>query len=311
MEITIFQYLARRLLLTIPVLLLITVLVFLMQVAIPGDPVDMMTLGQQVDEQTRQSLRRELGLDQPVPVQYWNYLQGLARGDLGTSVRNRQPVASEIGVRYLNTLQLALASMAIAVALGVVTGVLGAIYKDTVIDLAVSVLATLGLSIPAFWLGLLLIFQFGVNWRIFPVMGFDSWQHLVLPSVTLGLIYAAAIARMVRSSLLDVLRLDYVRTAHAKGAPGRRVLFRHAMSNALIPVVTIVGLQAGALLGGAFIVEIVFAYPGIGELAIKAIQFRDFPVVQGVTLVVAVTTVLVNLVTDLLYGFLNPQIQFS
>jgi ABC-type dipeptide/oligopeptide/nickel transport system permease component len=295
----------------VPTLLAISALVFLMQVLVPGDPVDVMTLGQQIDVAGKEALRRELGLDRPVPIQYLSYLAGLLRLDLGTSVRNRQPVLDEIRVRYPNTLLLAFTSLAVAVLLGLVTGILGAVYQGTFLDFATAILATLGLSIPAFWLGLLLMFQFGVNWRLLPVMGYGSWRHLVLPALTLGLIYAAAIARMVRSSLLDVLRLDYIRTARSKGLAERRVLFRHALMNAMIPVVTIVGLQLGALLGGAFIIEVVFAFPGIGELAIKAIQFRDFPVIQGVTLVIAVTTVLVNLAVDILYGLLNPQIQYA
>lgn len=296
---------------TVPILLIISLLVFLMQVLIPGDPVDMMTLGQQVDAQTRENLRRELGLDKPVHVQYLSYMRGLMQFDLGKSVRTRQPVMDEIVVRYPNTLRLALASMVVAIIIGVVAGVLGAVYKDSFVDLAVAVLATLGLSIPSFWLGLLLIQQFGVNLRWLPVMGFQSWQHLILPSFTLGLILAAAIARMVRSSLLDVFRLDYIRTAQAKGLAGRVVLFRHAMVNALIPVITIIGLQVGALLGGTFVVEVVFAFPGIGELAVRAIAYRDFPVIQAITLIVAVTTVLVNLLVDVLYALANPQIQFS
>jgi len=291
-------------------MLVITVLVFSMQVLLPGDPVDMMTLGQPIDQATKEGLRRELGLDRPVHEQYVAYLGGLLRGDLGRSVRTRRPVSEEIVERYPNTLRLAGAGMLVAVVLGVATGVLAAVYRDTLVDLGVSVLSTLGLSVPAFWLGLLLIFQFGVHWQWFPVMGYDSWRHLVLPAVTLGLILSAAIARMVRSSLLDVLRLDYVRTARAKGLAASVVLWRHAMSNALLPVITVIGLQAGALLGGAFIIEVVFAFPGIGELAIKAIQFRDFPLIQGVTLVVAVTTVVLNLVVDVLYGVVNPQVQF-
>lgn len=289
----------------------ITVLVFLMQVLLPGDPVDIMTLGQPVDAATRAGLRRELGLDLPVHEQYLSYLGGLVRGDLGRSVRTRRPVMEEIRTRYPNTLRLAAASMAIAILIGVLTGVLAAVYRDTLIDLVVSTLATLGLSVPAFWLGLILIFQFGVTWQLLPVMGFDSWRHLILPASTLGLILAAAISRMVRSSLLDVLRLDYVRTAKAKGLNAQHVLWRHAMANALIPVITIVGLQVGAVLGGAFIIEVVFAFPGIGELAIRAIQYRDFPLIQGVTLVVALTTVAANLLVDVLYGVVNPQIQFS
>jgi ABC-type dipeptide/oligopeptide/nickel transport system permease component len=291
-------------------MLVITVLVFSMQVLLPGDPVDMMTLGQPIDQAAKEGLRRELGLDRPVHEQYVAYLGGLLRGDLGRSVRTRRPVSEEIVERYPNTLRLAGAGMLVAVVLGVATGVLAAVYRDTLVDLGVSVLSTLGLSVPAFWLGLLLIFQFGVHWQWFPVMGYDSWRHLVLPAVTLGLILSAAIARMVRSSLLDVLRLDYVRTARAKGLAASVVLWRHAMSNALLPVITVIGLQAGALLGGAFIIEVVFAFPGIGELAIKAIQFRDFPLIQGMTLVVAVTTVALNLVVDVLYGVVNPQVQF-
>ena len=288
----------------------ITVLVFSMQVLLPGDPVDMMTLGQPIDQAAMEGLRRELGLDRPVTEQYLAYLGGLLRGDLGRSVRTRRPVSEEIVQRYPNTLRLAGAGMLVAIVLGVATGALAAVYRDTLVDLGVSILSTLGLSVPAFWLGLLLIFQFGVHWQWFPVMGYDSWRHLVLPAVTLGLILSAAIARMVRSSLLDVLRLDYVRTARAKGLGASVVLWRHAMSNALLPVITVIGLQAGALPGGAFIIEVVFAFPGIGELAIKAIQFRDFPLIQGVTLVVAVTTVALNLVVDVLYGVVNPQVQF-
>ena len=282
-----------------------------MEVLIPGDPVDMMTLGQSVDVQTKTALRHELGLDQPVPLRYLHYLEGLARFDLGTSVRTRQPVTREIAARYPNTLKLAAGSLVVAIVFGVLTGVVSATYKDTVVDFAVSVLATLALSMPSFWLGLLLIFQFGVRWPILPVMGAGSFASLVLPSLTLGLILAAAISRMVRSSLLDVLRLDYVRTAHAKGLNSVRVLWRHGVVNALIPVITVTGLQIGFLLGGAFVVEVVFAYPGIGQLAVKSIQYRDFPVVQGVTLIVAFTTVAVNVLVDVLYAIVNPQIRFS
>ncbi len=303
-------YLARRLLVTIPVLLTITALVFSMQLLLPGDPVDMMTLGQSIDAAQKDALRRELGLDRPVHEQYFGFLGGLVQGDLGTSVRTRRPVAEEIVQRYPNTLKLAAAGMLVAVVIGVLAGVIAAIFRDTFVDLAVSLLATLGLSVPAFWLGLVLIFEFGVERPWLPVLGYESWRHLVLPGVTLGLILSAAIARMVRSSLLDVLRLDYIRTAHAKGLAATRVLWRHAMANAMLPVLTVIGLQIGGLLGGAFIIEVVFAFPGIGDLAIKAIQFRDFPLIQGVTLVVAVTTVLLNLVIDVLYGVVNPQVQF-
>ncbi len=305
------RYIVRKLATAIPVFLLITVLVFLMRALVPGDPVDIMTLGQQVDAETREGLRHTLGLDKPLPLQYVHYMGDLLRLDMGNSARTRQPVIAEIKVRYPRTITLAFSSLVVAVLLGVAAGVVSAVKKDTVIDLLVSTLVSLGVSMPSFWLGLLLMFKFGVDWKILPVMGYGSLRHLVLPSLTLGLIFSAVIARMVRSSLLEVLRLDYIRTARAKGLSGIRVIYRHAMRNAMVPVVTIIGLQLGFLLGGAFIIEAVFAYPGLGELAVKSIQYRDFPVVQGITLVITGTTVVVNLLVDVAYGYLNPQIRYG
>lgn len=305
-----YGYVLRKLMLLVPTLFMLTVFVFLMRVLIPGDPVDVMTLGQQVDEETREGLRRALGLDKPVSVQYLNYLKGLSRFDLGTSLRTRQPVAKEMAVRYPNTIRLAAGSLLVAVLLGVSGGVVSAVRKDSAIDLLMAIMTSTGVSMPSFWLGLLLLFQFGVRWQWFPVMGSGSLKHLVLPSLTLGLIFSAIIARLTRSAVLEVLQQDYIRTARAKGLSERVVIYRHALRNALIPVVTIVGLQLGFLLGGAFVVETVFTYPGLGQLAVKSVQYRDFPVIQGITLVVAITTVCVNLAVDVVYGWLNPQIRY-
>lgn len=305
------NFILRRLVLTLPILVLVAMLVFLIGELIPGDPVDMLTLGQPVDAATRAALRAEYGLDRPVAVRYWDYLTGLARLDLGRSVRTRQPVLEELLVRYPNTILIALTSLLVAVAIGVPAGIVSAAYHNRAPDWIVSILVTIGVSTPAFWLGLVLMQQFAVKLKWFPVMGFQSWRHLVLPAMTLGLIYCTIIAGLVRSALLESLRKDYVRTARAKGIRESRVVLRHALRNALIPVVTIVGLQLSALLSGAVIVEVVFAFPGVGDLAVKSILYRDYPMIQGITLVVALTTVLVNLLTDVSYAAVNPTIQYA
>jgi ABC-type dipeptide/oligopeptide/nickel transport system permease component len=236
---------------------------------------------------------------------------GVVQGDLGVSVRTRRPVVTEIQERYAYTLVLTFASLLIALTVGLITGILAAVYKDSFIDNFTMFLALFGLSMPAFWFGLLMIQWFGVNLRWFPVMGASSWRHLVLPAMTLGLIASTVQARVVRSGMLEVLNSDYVRTARAKGLREWAVVLRHGLKNALIPTVTVLGLQVGGLLGGAFIIETVFAWPGIGELAVKAITQRDFPVIQGVIVVVAVTYVLVNLLVDLSYRVLDPRISYE
>jgi peptide/nickel transport system permease protein/oligopeptide transport system permease protein len=295
----------------IPVIIGVTIFTFLMRVLIPGDPVEVMTFGQYVTEEVKTELRRDYGLDKPVVVQYQLFMARLAHGDLGTSIRTRQPVAWEIATLYPRTLRLALTSMAIAITIGVCLGVLAALRRDTVVDVFAMVVATLGVSMPSFWLGLVLIRTFGVRLQILPVMGSETWVHLILPAFTLGFIFSAILARLTRSSMLEVLGQEYIRTARAKGLPGRTVVWRHALKNAGIPVLTVAGLQFGFLLGGAFIVETVFAYHGLGELAIKSILFRDFPLIQGITLVVALTTVGMNLLVDLLYALLNPQVRYE
>lgn len=305
------QYIAKRLVFLIPVLIGITILVFLMRVLVPGDPVDIMLFGQPSTPEIRENLRERLGLNEPIIVQYGIFISGALRGDLGHSMRTRQPVTEEIATHFPNTIKLTMASLGVAILIGIFTGVLSAIYKDSWIDIISMLISLVGISMPAFWLGLLLIMNVGVRVSWIPVMGSGTWRHLILPAFTLGLIASAIIARMTRSCMLDVLQKDYIRTARAKGVTEKFIIYKHALRNALIPVVTIVGMQFGYLLGGAFIIEIVFNYTGIGVTAINAIMWRDFPMIQGITLLVAFTFVTVNLVVDLIYCFLNPQIRFD
>jgi ABC-type dipeptide/oligopeptide/nickel transport system permease component len=287
-------------------------LIFFMRALVPGDPIDIMFLGQPPpDPDTVAAIRRELGLDKPLPMQYLQYMVGVVQGDLGKSVRTRRAVLDEIRDRYPNTLILTFASLLVALVVGLTTGVLAAVYKDSWIDTVTMFLALFGLSMPAFWFGLMMIQYFGVYLRWFPVMGSGSFRHLVLPALTLGLIASTVQARVARSSMLEVLTSDYVRTAHAKGLNKMTVILRHGLKNALIPTMTILGLQVGGLLGGAFIIEAVFAWHGVGELAVKAISQRDFPLIQGIIVVVATTYVLVNVVIDMSYRLLDPRIEYE
>ena len=283
-----------------------------MRALVPGDPIEIMFLGQvPPDPDTVADIRRELGLDKPLPLQYVQYVVGVVQGDLGKSVRTRRPVLDEIRDRYPNTLILAAASLVVALVVGLTTGVLAAVYKDSWIDTVTMFLALFGLSMPAFWFGLMMIQTFGVYLRWFPVMGSGSFRHLVMPALTLGLIASTVQARVARSSMLEVLSSDYVRTARAKGLSRAVVILRHALRNALVPTMTILGLQVGGLLGGAFIIEAVFAWHGVGELAVQAISQRDFPVIQGIIVVVATTYVLVNVLIDLSYRLLDPRIEYE
>ncbi|MBX3014150.1 MAG: ABC transporter permease [Caldilineaceae bacterium] len=305
-------YLIRRLLFVIPVVIGVLTLVFLMRALVPGDPIEIMFLGQVPPEpDTVAAIRRELGLDKPLPLQYVQYVAGVVQGDLGKSVRTRRPVLDEIRDRYPNTLILTFASLVVALVVGLTTGVLAAVYKDSWIDTTTMLLALFGLSMPAFWFGLMMIQYFGVYLRWFPVMGSDSFRHLIMPALTLGLIASTVQARVARSSMLEVLTSDYVRTARAKGLSHRIVILRHALRNALVPTMTILGLQVGGLLGGAFIIEAVFAWHGVGELAVQAISQRDFPLIQGVIVVVATTYVLVNVLIDISYRLLDPRIEYE
>lgn len=306
------QYLLKRLVSAILVIFGVTLLVFTMVRLVPGDPVDIMFANQpRPTAEQRAAIRRQLGLDLPIHLQYFRFVGRAFQGDLGRSFRTKQPVTSEIVARLPNTVKLTVASLSVAVLFGVCAGMLAAMFKGSWIDATTMVIAILGVSLPGFWLGLMLILLFAVQLGWFPVSGAATWRHLVLPAVTLGVLTSGILARMTRSSLLEELSRDYVRTARAKGLRESAVIARHALRNALIPVVTIVGLQLGQLLSGAFIIEAVFAYPGIGLLAVNALQARDFPLIQGIVLFVAVIYVVVNLVVDLLYCLIDPRVSYS
>jgi ABC-type dipeptide/oligopeptide/nickel transport system permease component len=302
------RYLIRRLVLTIPVLIGVATLVFSLIHFIPGDPAQAM-LGEAAAPEDVAQLRERLGLDRPLLVQYGSFLQGLARGDLGVSLRNDQPVLHQILERMPATAELAFASMAIAVIIALPLGIIAAVWRGTAIDYSAMTLSLIGISVPNFWLGPLLAIVFAVELGWLPVGGRGTLAHLILPAVTLGAALAAILARMTRASLLEELREPYVLAARAKGVSRSRAILRHAFRNSLIPIVTILGLQFGVVLTGAVITETIFAWPGIGRLLIQSISFRDYPTVQGCVLLIAVTYVGVNLITDLTYGFLDPRIR--
>jgi peptide/nickel transport system permease protein len=302
------RYLIRRLLLTIPVLLGVATLVFSLIHFIPGDPAQAM-LGEGAAPEDVAQLRERLGLDRPLLVQYGSFLKGLTRGDLGVSLRNDQPVLQQILERMPATAELAFASMAVAVLIALPLGIIAAVWRGTAVDYGAMTLSLVGISVPNFWLGPLLAIVFAVELGWLPVGGRGTLAHLVLPAATLGAALAALLARMTRASLLEELREPYVLAARAKGVSRTRAVLHHALRNSLIPIVTILGLQFGVVLTGAVITETIFAWPGIGRLLIQSISFRDYPTVQGCVLLIAVTYVAVNLITDLTYGFLDPRIR--
>jgi peptide/nickel transport system permease protein len=302
------RYLIRRLLLTVPVLLGVATLVFSLIHFIPGDPAQAM-LGEGAAPEDIAQLRQRLGLDRPLLVQYGSFLQGLIRGDLGVSLRNDEPVMRQILERMPATAELAIASMAIAVLIALPLGIIAAVWRGTAVDHGAMTLSLVGISVPNFWLGPLLAIVFAVELGWLPVGGRGTIAHLVLPAATLGAALAAILARMTRASLLEELREPYVLAARAKGVSRARAVLHHALRNSLIPIVTILGLQFGVVLTGAVITETIFAWPGIGRLLIQSISFRDYPTVQGCVLLIAVTYVGVNLITDLTYGLLDPRIR--
>ena len=304
-------WIARRILAVVPVLFGVTLAVFGMLFLVPGDPVKIMLAEFVTTPEQIARMRSQLHLDEPILVQYGRFVGNALRGDLGTSIRSRRPVATEIAENIGSTAQLALASMAVAVALGIPLGLAAALARNSWLDVASMGAALLGVSMPSFWLGLLLIFAFSLVLGWFPATGGGGLGHLVLPSVTLGAVASAIIARLTRSSLLEVLGQDYVRTARAKGLGWWSVVVRHALKNALIPVITIFGLQFGNLLAGAVVVETVFSRPGLGRLIVGAILAKDFPLVQGAVLFVATAYVLVNVAVDLAYAFADPRIRFG
>ena len=304
-------YLARRLLSVVPVLFGVTLAVFSMLFLVPGDPVKMMLAEFVTNPDQVAQMRAQLHLDEPVLKQYGRFVINAVRGDLGTSIRSRRPVSTEIGENVGSTAQLAVASMAVAIAIGVPLGLMAALFRSSWFDAGSMIVALLGVSMPSFWLGLLMIVAFSLHLGWFPATGGGDLHHLVLPAVTLGMIASAIIARLTRSSMLEVLGQDYVRTARAKGLAWWGVVVRHALKNALIPVITIFGLQFGNLLAGAVIVETVFSRPGLGRLIVGGILAKDFPLVQGTVLFVATAYVLINVLVDLAYAFVDPRIRFG
>lgn len=332
------RYLFHRILMLLPTLLGISVAVFLMVQMVPGDPAQVI-LGERATPESLERLRQELGLDQPVHVQLGRYLGGLVTGDLGRSIKSHALVSEELVARFPATFELTLVSMLFACSIGVTIGVLSAIRRGSAIDGLGMTVSLAGVSMPIFWLGLVMITTFAVKLGLFPVSGRigtftyvptvtglilvdsllagdlnafgDALHHLVLPGITLGTVPAAVIVRMTRSSVLEVIREDYVRTAWAKGLSERTVILRHALRNASIPVVTVVSLQFGYLLGGAVITETIFAWPGVGRWLLEAVHARDFPVIQGGVLVVAAAFVTINLLADILYAWLDPRISYD
>ena len=302
------KFTMKRLVYLVLVLVGVSFLVFLLLYMTPGDPVRMM-LGESATPEAQAELRLELGLDDPFLVQYGRYIKNIVvHQDLGTSYSTRRPVLDEIMTVFPNTVKLATAAIIIAVILGTFLGIVSAVRQNSLLDNAVMVLALIGTSAPIFWIGILMILLFSVNLGWLPPSGFGSFKQLIMPALALGMQSTAVVARMTRSSMLEVIRQDFVKTARAKGQKESVVIMKHVFRNALIPVITVVGLQFGTLLGGAMLTEVVFSIPGVGRLMIEAIKQRDFPIVQGSVLFVAACFSLVNLAVDLLYAVVDPKV---
>jgi peptide/nickel transport system permease protein len=307
----VLTYVIRRLLVAIPTLLGVATVVFSLLRLLPGDPAQLIA-GPQATPDSIRNIRHQLGLDLPLWQQYLGFLGRMLHGDLGISSRTGQPVVQEIATRAPYTAELALCSLVLAIAVGIAAGVVAATRRNTGADVGISSGAVFGVSMPVYWLGLMLIIVFAVRLRVLPAAGNDEGVlSLVLPTVTLALFSMGLVARQTRSAMLEVLGQDFVRTARAKGAGRRSVLVRHALRNALLPIVTTIGLQFGTLLGGAVITESVFAWPGMGRLLLDSINARDYPVVQGVVLMLSVAFIAINLLTDLVYAYVDPRIRYS
>ena len=303
-------FLLRRLLLLIPVLWGVATLVFLLLHFIPGDPVDLM-LGDSALGTDRETLRDQLGLNDHLIVQYLRYFGDLLQGDWGTSLFSKKPVFEEIMERVPATMELMLGAMVVTILSAMPLGLIAAVNKGTWIDQGAMIFSLLGVSIPNFWLGPMLILLFSIHFDLLPVNERGGLEHLILPALTLGTSLASILARITRSSVVETLQAEYIRTARSKGISELRILFRHALRNALIPIVTVIGLQVGVLLSGAIITEAIFDWPGLGNLLISAINSRNYPLVQGCVLFIAGSYVMVNLVIDLLYAYLDPRIRLS
>jgi ABC-type dipeptide/oligopeptide/nickel transport system permease component len=305
------RFLARRVAIAAPVLFGVTVLVFLILHLIPGDPAQILLFGSRPTPEQIIQLREQLGLDRPLPVQYLSYVGRLLHGDLGTSFITGRPIAEEIAARFPDTLQLTLAAMLVAVLIGVPVGIVGGMRPGSWTDRIAGGFSILGVAVPYFWFALILVLVFAVNLRVLPSLGEGSPQSIVLPAVSLGWGLSAIIARLLRNNLVEIYRQPYMQVAKAKGLSESMRLYRHALKNALIPVVTILGLQFGNVLSGAVVVEVIFGRPGIGSYLVQAIQAKDIPAVQSVVLFIAVIYIVINLLVDVAYGVLDPRIRLS
>lgn len=305
-----FRYFLKRTLAVIPTILIVSIFVFMFVRFIPGDPARRVA-GPDATLEDVENIRETLGLNKSVPEQYKDYMLGLLEGDMGTSLKTKRPVTYEIGQRYMNTVRLTLASILWSVIAGVLIGVFSGKNRSKWQDYTGMTLAVSGISVPSFWLGLMLISVFAVNLKWFPTVGSEGLKSLVLPSITLGASVAAIIARFTRSSIIEIFKEDYIRTARAKGLKENKVVWKHVFRNSMIAVVTVVGLQFGFLLGGSVVTESVFAFPGLGSLLIDSVNFRDYPMIQSLILIFSLHFVGINLFIDLLYAGLNPEIQMK
>ena len=308
---SITRYALNRLIATIPTLLVLTILVFLMVQLVPGDPAEIFLGEKRSSPELLARVRHDMGLDQPLHMQYLSYMGNLLRGNMGESLFNEQPVLDQILVAMPYTLTLALSALLISTVLGVGLGIISALKHNSWIDTFSMILALIGVSMPVFWLGLLLILIFSVNLKWFPPMGQGSLERLVLPALTLGLLSSATLARLVRSNMLDVLSDDYIRTARAKGLRKNTIIIRHALRNALIPAITVIGLQFGGLISGAVITETIFARIGLGRMYVESILNKDITMIQGLTLVLALIIMVINIIVDLSYAALDPRIRYE
>jgi glutathione transport system permease protein len=303
------QYIVKRLLGVLPTLLIVALFVFLFVHLLPGDPARL-AAGVDATPETVELVRKDLGLDQPLPQQFVRFLSGVIHWDFGTSLRTKRPVADEIGDRFMPTFWLTVWSMVWSVTIGMTIGIVSAVFRNRSPDRIGMTLAVSGISFPAFALGMVLMQIFSVQLGWLPTVGADTWRHYILPSLTLGAAVAAIMARFTRSSFVDILGEDYIRTARAKGLDETRVVIKHGMRNALIPVVTMMGLQFGFLLGGSIVVEKVFNWPGLGRLLVDAVDMRDYKVIQALVLLFSLEFILINLIVDVLYGVINPTIRY-
>lgn len=305
------RYLLQRLLQTIPTVLLVSLLVFLMLYLIPGDPAEIFLGERQTTPEQLEIIREQMGLNRPMMVQYFDYIWKALQGDLGNSLNNRRPVLNEILIRLPSTLELTFAALLISTVVGISIGVIAALRHNTIVDTLAMMLALVGISMPVYWSSLLLIVFLSVNLRLLPPIGQGGLDRLIMPALALGLLSAGSLARLVRSSMLEALAQEYVLTARSKGLPSRRVVFTHAFRNALIPVITILGLTFGTLLSGAVLTETIFARLGIGRMYVEAILNKDYTLVQGTTLFLALAYVIINIIIDLLYAYADPRIRYD